>query len=125
MDFWKRVELEVLKEATTFRWIAENIVHKSETTVSSWRSNNTQPRASEAVLIARALHTTVEYLVDGEEGSEYVRDLVRKEGSVFRPPDRIADVVDELIAADETTLAAVRSVIHALHPAQREHKDTG
>lgn len=80
MDFWERVEEEVERQSTTFRWIAEKVVHKNETTVSSWRANNTQPRAAEAVKIAMALHTTVEYLVDGEEGQEYVRDLVRREG---------------------------------------------
>jgi len=55
----------------------------------------------------------------------YVRDLVRKEGSIFRPPDRIADVVYDLVDSDEATLAAVRSVIRALHPAQKEKEDTG
>jgi len=79
MDFWERVEEGVGRQSTTFRWIAEKVVHKNETTVSSWRANNTQPRAAEAVKIAMALHTTVEYWVDGEEGQEYVRDLVRRE----------------------------------------------
>ena len=39
----------------------------SETTVSSMRKANTEPRASEAVKIAQALNTTVEYLVTNKE----------------------------------------------------------
>lgn len=39
----------------------------SETTVSSMRKANTEPRASEAVKIADALNTTVEFLVTNKE----------------------------------------------------------
>ena len=39
----------------------------SETTVSSMRKANTEPRASQAVKIAEALDTTVEYLVTNKE----------------------------------------------------------
>ena len=55
-----------ISQNTTYRWLAEKIVHKSETTVSGWRSQNVLPRADDAVLIARALGTTVEELVTGE-----------------------------------------------------------
>lgn len=38
----------------------------SETTVSSMRRSNTEPRATEATLIAQALGTTVEFLTTGQ-----------------------------------------------------------
>jgi hypothetical protein len=113
MDFWERVEAEVAKQATTFRWIAESILHKNESTVSTWRLKNTQPRAAESVKIAKALRTTVEYLVDGEDGSRYVKDLVQQEGGVFRPPDRIADIVDGLKTLDDVELNLVRGMVLA------------
>lgn len=57
----------ISKENASWRWIATNVVKKSETTVSGWRSTGVLPRADDAVEIAKALNTSVEYLVSGAE----------------------------------------------------------
>ena len=62
MSFWENVELLREEQNTSYRWIAQ-IMGVSETTVSSMRKADTEPRASEAVKIARALGTSVEELV--------------------------------------------------------------
>ena len=67
MEFWERVKSLLSKENTSWRWIATNVVKKSETTISGWGSQKVPPRADDAVEIAKALHTTVEYLVSGDE----------------------------------------------------------
>ncbi len=66
MSFWENVELLRREQNTTYRWIASKM-GVSETTVSSMRKANTDPRASQAVKIAEALNTTVEYLVTNKE----------------------------------------------------------
>lgn len=66
MSFWENVEILRKEQNTTYRWIASKM-GVSETTVSSMRKANTDPRASEAVKIANALNTTVEYLVTNKE----------------------------------------------------------
>lgn len=66
MSFWENVEILRKEQNTTYRWIASKM-GVSETTVSSMRKANTEPRASEAVKIAEALNTTVEYLVTNNE----------------------------------------------------------
>lgn len=66
MGFWENVEILRKEQNTTYRWIASKM-GVSETTVSSMRKANTEPRASEAVKIAEALDTTVEYLVTNTE----------------------------------------------------------
>lgn len=66
MSFWENVEILRKDQNTTYRWIASKM-GVSETTVSSMRKANTEPRASEAVKIAQALNTTVEYLVTNNE----------------------------------------------------------
>ena len=66
MSFWENVEILRKDQNTTYRWIASKM-GVSETTVSSMRKANTEPRASEAVKIAQALNTTVEYLVTNKE----------------------------------------------------------
>lgn len=45
----------------------------SETTVSSMRKAGTEPRAGEAVKIAKALGTTVENLVGGKSDEYFLR----------------------------------------------------
>ena len=62
MSFWENVELLREEQNTSYRWIAQ-IMGVSETTVSSMRKADTEPRASEAVKIAKALGTSVEELV--------------------------------------------------------------
>ena len=66
MSFWENVEILRKEQNTTYRWIASKM-GVSETTVSSMRKANTEPRASEAVKIAEALDTSVEYLVTNKE----------------------------------------------------------
>ncbi len=60
--FWKNVEILRKEQNTTYRWIASKM-GVSETTVSSMRKANTEPRASEAVKIASAFGTSVESLI--------------------------------------------------------------
>jgi transcriptional regulator with XRE-family HTH domain len=67
MTFWENVELLREEQNTSYRWLAK-IMGVSETTVSSMRRANTEPRASEAVKIASALGTTVESLVEDTSG---------------------------------------------------------
>lgn len=62
MSFWENVEFLREEQDTSYRWLAQKM-GVSETTVSSMRKANTEPRATEAVKIARALGTSVETLV--------------------------------------------------------------
>ncbi len=69
MAFWENVELLREEQNTSYRWLAK-IMGVSETTVSSMRRANTEPRASEAVKIATALGTTVESLVENDSEND-------------------------------------------------------
>ena len=71
MAFWDTVEMLRAQQNTSYRWLAKKM-GISEQTVSTMRRAGTEPRASEAVKMAKALHTTVEYLTDGtNEKLEY------------------------------------------------------
>ena len=52
------------EQNTSYRWLAQKM-GISEQTVSTMRKAGTEPRATEAVKIAKALNTTVEYLTEG------------------------------------------------------------
>ncbi|MBR1404745.1 MAG: helix-turn-helix transcriptional regulator [Treponema sp.] len=77
MSFWENVELLREEQNTSYRWLAR-MMGVSETTVSSMRRANTEPRASEAVKIASALGTTVESLVENHS-----EDDTPPSGSVY------------------------------------------
>lgn len=69
MTFWDRVDILKKEQDTSYRWIAAQM-GVSETTVSSMRKAGTEPRVGDAVKIAKALGTTVEFLV-GVDDDEY------------------------------------------------------
>jgi len=69
------------------------------------------PSADNAFAIAKVLKTTVEQLVDGARGAEYVRQLYAAKGLFWEPPGRIADIVAVLDAVDDATLDTVRIML--------------
>lgn len=110
MSFWERVELARIGQGTTYRWIAENVIHKSETTVSGWRSQKVLPRADDAVAIARALGTTVEELVTGENKS--------------LPPQRLRTLFRDIAALPEQDIYDIEALVSAKlarHQADSKH----
>lgn len=78
MTFWERVETLRKEQNTSYRWLA-SIMGVSETTVSTMRHAGTEPRASDAVKIARALGTTVEFLTNGDSEEYHKRYIKLKE----------------------------------------------
>lgn len=69
MDFYERAKELAKKQNLSLISLLESLDINYETYKSAKRMNNL-PRANEAVKIAQALHTTVEYLVTGEESDE-------------------------------------------------------
>lgn len=69
MEFWDRVRDEIKKQNTTQAWVAGNIPIGPEK-FSRWIVNGVMPNADQAQAIAKALGTTVEYLVTGEDLAE-------------------------------------------------------
>lgn len=108
MNFWNRAKVEVDKNNTTFRWIAEKL-GIPETTISGWRRQDVLPRADIAVEIAKLFGVSVEYLVTGtESGSPELRERERE----------ILNLMHELADDDlEVLLCTVKAL------AKRKHVD--
>lgn len=64
--FWERVKELIKRNSTTQEWLASQC-DVSLGMVKSWIFNKRLPDAAQAVRIAKALQTSVEYLVSGEE----------------------------------------------------------
>jgi transcriptional regulator with XRE-family HTH domain len=65
MGFFEEVKRLAKVRGTTIEALAESIPGKNRDSYYGWRRSNNLPRADEAVKIATALGTTVEYLVTG------------------------------------------------------------
>ena len=65
LDFWLRVKAKLDYQNCTQRELAEKI-GESYNTLQSWINRDRLPNAEQAVKVAEALHTSVEFLVTGK-----------------------------------------------------------
>ena len=65
LDFWLRVKDKLDFQDSTQRDLAQNI-NESYNTLQSWINRDRLPNAEQAVKIADALNTSVEFLVTGK-----------------------------------------------------------
>lgn len=104
---------EIKNNNTTQEWIA-NKIGVPYGTFRKWLSKKTYPDVHEGVLMARLLNTSVEELVDGDEGKRYILNLILREGNLYTPPGRIADLVEGLKSLDSDQLEIVRGTLNGL-----------
>jgi hypothetical protein len=87
--------------------------------VQSWMAKNAYlPNVEGGYAIARALGTTVEELVDGPAGAEYVLSVVRNIPRAVQVPDRLFSIVENLMVLDEKELVGIRASAKALAEAK-------
>jgi hypothetical protein len=80
-------------------------------TLSSWRTKKIFPRANEAVAIAAALNTTVEFLVNGKDTSN---------ATVSPAAMNIALTADTMNAEGQKVLSAVAEALALKYPVTRK-----
>jgi transcriptional regulator with XRE-family HTH domain len=92
MDFYERVKVLAKKKKITIEAVA-NIAGLSIDSYNSYKRHDNLPRADEAVKIAKALGTTVEYLVEGDvlDTSNLERTLEDVKRALADIENRIAD----------------------------------
>lgn len=66
LQFWANVRTELEYQGISQKELAKSIL-ESYNTVQSWINKDRLPNAEQAVKIAKILHTSVEYLVTGED----------------------------------------------------------
>jgi SOS-response transcriptional repressor LexA len=113
MDFWERLKLQITLRHTTQKRIAGGI-EVSYGTFRKWLDNKTYPDVRKGVLTAKLLETTAEELVEGEQGKEYVRRLLAKEGGLWEPPENIREIVSVIQNLSETDLKVVKKMLAGL-----------
>jgi len=109
-NFWDNIRKLLNVRDKPDVWLIKE-ARLGKTAIINGQNRNTVPSADKACRIARALETTVEELVNGDDGSEYVQQLLANKGLLWKPPSRIADIVDVLNAVDDVTLETVRTMV--------------
>jgi hypothetical protein len=82
-------------------------------------SRKSDPSVSTAYKCAKSVNMTVEELVDGKTGAEYVRKVVRNDPKAIQVPDRLSSIVEDLLILDEKELIGIRANVEALAEAKR------
>jgi hypothetical protein len=96
-----------------------------KTAIVTGQARNTMPSADKAYRIAIALETTVEELVDGENGSMYIHKLISEQGALWEPPPRLTDIVNVLQVLDDATLETVKTMILSLQEKKGSERMAG
>ena len=91
-EFWNRVKALVYGSGNNFEWLyLETGISRS--TASSQKRRGTLPKVDDGLKIAKALKTTLTYLVTGEKDNELEEFLVR-----FKKYEKLLFIIEEIPA---------------------------
>jgi hypothetical protein len=113
MVFWDHVKAEIKRLNTTQEWLS-NKIGVPFGTFRKWISRETLPDANQAVLIAKELNTTVEELMDGDSGRQYIISWAEKNSGKWKAPERIADLVQDSLVLNDQDLETAKYLVHGL-----------
>jgi hypothetical protein len=124
MNFYERVKRHVKLKGLTIDGYFSSLFagDKNKESFSGWKKRHIYPRADEALILAKDMQTTVEELVDGKAGEQYLREYVQEKGWGLSPPPQIADIVHGLSLLDDGELDMIRAAVLA---AVERKKGTG
>jgi transcriptional regulator with XRE-family HTH domain len=84
-------------------------------TIDKWvGSEETEPKVIDIYKVCVALQTTMEEIVDGEAGEQYLREYIREKGWAFSPPPRIAGIVEAVNRLSNEQLDYVMGLIKTM-----------
>jgi len=111
--FWDNVREQIKNKKDGQKWLSgESGVGR--TAINNGISKLSSPSVDNAYAVSRALETTIEELVGGEAGAEYVRGIIRNDPRAIQVPDRIKALVEGLLLLSDDELAGIRANVAAL-----------
>ena len=95
--FWENIKREIKLQNTTQEWVAKK-AGISFNTFQGWISKEIYPRVNDAVRIAGALDTSVEYLVRGsvKDNTKAIDIIYRQIPKIYTSLDLIQVAVKEI-----------------------------
>lgn len=117
MEFWNRVKDEIARQNTTQEWVAKK-TNSNYRTFRGWVSREIMPNADQAVAIADALGTSVEYLVTGKRPEHLSETEKRLLGMALK----WKEVLEDLDALEPQIATSWAAGIHGAAEAARESR---
>jgi DNA-binding XRE family transcriptional regulator len=111
--FWENVFNRLGKLNKSQKWLAD-ASKVGKTVINSGIARKSSPTVDHAIEIAKVFSVTIEELVDGEAGGEYVRQVVRP-----KLPPQIVDIVTGLIELDNSQLDIIRGAMRPMLEAKK------
>jgi transcriptional regulator with XRE-family HTH domain len=93
LQFWTNVKDELEYNAMTQKQLAD-LVEISYNTIQSWITKDRLPNAEQAVRIAKALSTSVEFLVTGEDSNNTNSETRH---TILKIKQNVNKIVDEYL----------------------------
>ena len=122
--FWDNIREKLIGKKDSQKWLAQESgvgrtainsgIAKLNKPEPEGRDIKNSPSVDNSYAIARALAVTIEELVDGEAGAAYVCQWARRNGKVYEPPKRIADIVASLSDLTDRDLYIIRGTISGM-----------
>jgi transcriptional regulator with XRE-family HTH domain len=98
--------------------IVKEIAAKSgvnKRTIDKWvGASATEPKVNDLYRVCKVLSVTMEWVVDGEAGTEYVGTVVRNDPTIIQVPDRIRDIVANLLLLNDNEMIGIMANAEAL-----------
>jgi SOS-response transcriptional repressor LexA len=111
--YWENVFNRLGKLDKSQVWLA-SVSKVGKTVINSGIARKSSPQVDHAYAIAKAFSVTIEELLDGGKGLEYVRGLIAKEGKLWELPEKIRDIVKILENLDDSELKVVKKMLAGL-----------
>lgn len=115
MEIWERIREKVSEQNTTQEWVSSKIGVRPDL-FRRWMSKRIMPNADQAVAIAEALGTSVEFLVTGKRPEHLSETEKRLLGTALK----WKDVLEDLESLDAQVAASWVAGIHGAAAAARE-----
>ena len=111
--FWKNLEI-CRKKAKRERKDIEIECKLANNAFTQGIKRASSPSVDLAYQLAKAVGTTIEELVDGENGAKYVRKVVQNDPLAIQVPERISTIVKYLLVLNEGDLIGIEANAEAL-----------
>jgi transcriptional regulator with XRE-family HTH domain len=104
--------------------IVKEIANRSgvkKRTIDKWvGASATEPKVQDLYKVCKVLSVTMEWLLDGESGKKYLKSILRNDPFSIQVPNRIKDIVNNLVLLDDNELVGIRANVEALTAAKKE-----
>jgi len=110
--FWKNLEDARIKANKERKYI-EKECNLANNAFTQGLKRASSPSVDLAYRLAQAVGSTVEELVDGESGVNYVRRVIENDPRAIRVPERISSLVADILLLDDNELRMIRASVEA------------